>query len=70
MGICRLHDNSLSYDLAMEVIHFFQLDKEIAEQIKNKALVSVSNWETIATKVGLSRAVQQTMAPAFNVYVV
>ncbi|MDH5731974.1 MAG: type II toxin-antitoxin system HipA family toxin [Gammaproteobacteria bacterium] len=61
------NDNSLSYDLAMEVIHFFQLDEAKAEQIKNKVLTSVSNWETVTAKVGLSRAEQQAMAPAFNV---
>lgn len=60
-------DNSLNYELAMEVIDFFQLSKNDALQIKSKVLSSVSNWPAIATKVGINRAEQQLMAPAFNV---
>ena len=61
------HDNSLSYELAMEVIDFFRLSEESALRIKNEVLVSVCNWEAVAKKVGLSRAERQAMAPAFNV---
>lgn len=60
-------DNSLSYELALEVIDFFQLDKASAIQIKDKVMASVCNWESVATRVGLGRAEQQLMAPAFNV---
>jgi len=60
-------DNSLNYALAMDVIHFFQLSKNDALQIKSKVLLSVSNWSAMATKIGISRAEQQLMAPAFNV---
>jgi len=60
-------DNSLNYELAMEVIDFFQLSEENAIKIKSKVLASVSNWVTVATKTGLSRVEQQLMAPAFNV---
>lgn len=60
-------DNSLSYELVMEVIDFFQLTENDALQIKNRVLESVRNWQQVATKAGLSRADQQLMAPAFNV---
>jgi len=60
-------DNSLSYELAMEVIDFFQLPKEDALQIKSEVLASVDNWEAVAMKVGLDRAERQAMASAFNV---
>lgn len=60
-------DNSLDYDLAMEVIDFFQLNETRAVEIKNKVLVSVSNWNNIAKSIGLSRAEQQIMQPAFKV---
>ena len=60
-------DNSLDYELAMEVIDLFQLSEADASQIKNEVLVSVSHWELVATKAGLSRAEQQLLAPAFNV---
>jgi len=59
-------DNSLNYALAMDVIEFFQLSEEDALQIKNDVLVSVSHWESEAMKVGIGRAEQQLMAPAFN----
>ncbi|NOY72883.1 MAG: type II toxin-antitoxin system HipA family toxin [Gammaproteobacteria bacterium] len=59
-------DNSLSYELAMDVIDFFQLSKEGAEKIKSEVLASVSHWEVVATKAGLSRAEQQAMESAFN----
>lgn len=61
------NDNSLNYDLVMEVIDFFQLSEARAVEIKNKVLASVRNWETVATNIGLNRAEQQIMRPAFNV---
>ena len=61
------NDNSLNYDLVLEVIDFFQLSEARAIEIKKKVLASVSNWETVATNIGLNRAEQQTMRPAFNV---
>lgn len=61
------NDNSLNYDLVLEVIDFFQLSEARAVEIKNKVLASVSNWEIVATNIGLNRAEQQTMRPAFNV---
>lgn len=60
-------DNSLDYDLAFEVIDFFQLDHSEAEEIKSQVLESVSKWQEVATKTGISRSEQQLMAPAFNV---
>jgi len=61
------NDNSLNYELAMDVIDFFQLEKKDAVQIKSKVLTSVNNWKSMAAKIGLGRAEQQLMAPAFNV---
>ncbi len=60
-------DNSLDYALAMDVIDFFQLSQEKAEQVKDEILSAVGTWSDVAAKVGLSRAEQQYMAPAFNV---
>jgi serine/threonine-protein kinase HipA len=60
-------DNSLDYDLAMGVIDFFKLGKEEAETIKYEVLSAVSNWETLAKDIGISRTEQQLMASAFNV---
>jgi len=60
-------DNSLDYELAMEVIDFFQLDKEQALKIKNEVLVSVANWKSVARDMGISRRDQQMMESAFRV---
>jgi len=60
-------DNSLDYDLAMEVINFFQLSTSDAQKIKDEVLTSVSHWKDAATKIGISRSEQQLMAPAFNI---
>ena len=61
------NDNSLNYELAMEVIGFFRLSEERAVQIKSEVLASVGNWEAVAIKAGLGRAERQAMASAFNV---
>jgi len=61
------NDNSLSYELAMEVIDFFRLSERGAEKIISDVLASVGNWESVAKKAGLGRAERQMMAAAFNV---
>ncbi len=61
------NDNSLSYELALQVIDFFQLNVDEALQIKSKVISSVSNWQVVATKAGISRGEQQLMEAAFNV---
>lgn len=60
-------DNSMNYDLAIEVINFFQLSEATALQIKKEVLTSVKNWKSIALKIGIGRAEQQLMAHAFNI---
>lgn len=60
-------DNSLDYDLPMEVIDFFQLDATEAESIKQQVLDSVSTWQDVATAAGIGRSEQQQMVRAFNV---
>ena len=60
-------NNSLDYDLAMEVIDFFQLGEAEAEGIKEEVLSVVSSWESVAKDIGISRSEQQLMASAFNV---
>jgi serine/threonine-protein kinase HipA len=60
-------DNRLDYELAMSVIDFFQLKKSTAEKIKTDVLTSVSQWQAIATTIGISRGEQQLLAAAFNI---
>ena len=59
-------DNSLNYELAMEVIEFFQLSRERALRIKEEVLASVGSWKAKASAIGLSRSEQRLMEPAFN----
>ncbi len=60
-------DNGLDYELALEVVDFFQLSAADAEEIKGEVLASVSTWQQVATKNGINRSDQQLMAPAFNI---
>lgn len=60
-------DNSLNYDLALEVIEFFRLDETEAQEIMDEVLTSVGNWEKVATATQIPRAEQQRMKEAFNI---
>lgn len=60
-------DNRLNYDLAMEVIEFFQLDASSARSILEQVLAAVSQWKKVAGEIGISRREQLEMASAFNV---
>jgi serine/threonine-protein kinase HipA len=59
--------NRLDYNLALEIIDFFQLSKLRAEQIKSEVIHSVGKWQHVANTIGISRSEQLLMAPAFNV---
>jgi serine/threonine-protein kinase HipA len=60
-------DNSLNYELAMDVIEFFQLSTSGAQRIKDEVLISVARWETVANAANIGRGEQRDMASAFNV---
>ena len=61
------YDNSLDFDLAMEVIGYFQLAEDKALQIKEEIIDSVKKWSQVASSIGISRQEQQLMTPAFNI---
>lgn len=61
------NDNSLDYNLAFEIIDFFQLTYSEAQRIKDQVLESVGKWQNVASDIGISRNEQQLMAPAFNI---
>jgi len=61
------YDNSLDFELAMEVIDYFQLTEEEALQIKKEVIGSVKQWGEVANSIGISRQEQQLMTPAFNI---
>lgn len=60
-------DNSLDYDLALDVIEFFQLNRRQASKIKGEVLDSVGNWRGVASDTGISRSEQKMMESAFNI---
>lgn len=59
-------DNSLDYELAMEVAAFFQLDPASAKEIKRDVLKAVAGWADIAKALAISRHEQELMAPVFS----
>ena len=61
------NDNSLDYDLAMEVIDFFQLGIAQAREIKENVLTSVACWQAVASSIGISKGEQRQMEAAFNI---
>ncbi|MCY4361958.1 MAG: HipA domain-containing protein [Gammaproteobacteria bacterium] len=60
------NDNSLNYDIALEVIDFFQLSREQALKIKDEVLAGVAEWRSVASAIGIGRNEQRLMEPAFN----
>ncbi len=60
------NDNRLDYDLALQIIDFFQLDRRQADRIMEEVVASVSHWKSVASSIGISRGEQQLMEPAFN----
>lgn len=59
-------DNSLDYDLAMEVIPYFQLSKKEAQDILDDVRRSAGNWAIEAAAIGINRGEQEMMEAAFR----
>jgi serine/threonine-protein kinase HipA len=60
------NDNSLDFDLAMEVAPYFRIDEKQAKRIIDKVKDSVSQWDKLAAKLGISRAERDVMGKAFR----
>ena len=60
------NDNSLNFDLALSVVGYFGIDKNEAQTIVNEVKGSVSNWQSVAIKQGISRSEQERIASAFR----
>lgn len=58
-------DNSLDVALALEVAAYFRLDHSRAYQIAMEVAKTVTNWQQIAEKAGISKTEQVMMSPAF-----
>jgi len=59
-------DNSLDFDLAFSVAHYFRVNTKIANNIANDISQVVSNWKTFANNHGISSQEQDLMAAAFE----
>lgn len=60
-------DNALDYQLAFDVKDFFRLSQTQATQIYDEVLMAVKQWQTVAKRLGVSRAEQTMKQSAFNV---
>jgi serine/threonine-protein kinase HipA len=60
-------DNSLEYDLALEVAENFRLEKDKAEKIIEDIKSKVCNWKIIADKYDIRKSEQLIMEKAFIV---
>lgn len=59
--------NALDFELAKSVGEFFRLDAKQMDKIIKEVMKSVSQWQTIAGKIGISRAEQELMNGAFKI---
>ncbi|MFN7700174.1 MAG: type II toxin-antitoxin system HipA family toxin [Deltaproteobacteria bacterium] len=60
-------DNAQDLALAREVAAFFRVSAARARVVEDEVLTAVRRWPEAARKLGLSRAAQAAMAPAFRV---
>ena len=60
------HDNSLDFDVALEVAPFFRLKINEAEKFLKNISSVVSKWKIYASAVGISRSEQEDMQTAFR----
>lgn len=58
--------NALDYNLARSVGEYFNLDKKKMDTIIEEVQETVSNWERIATRIGIPPAQRRVMEAAFN----
>lgn len=59
-------DNSLDFELALSTIGYFGIEGVKANEIVNQTKRTVSTWQQLATKYGISRSEQKDVAPAFK----
>lgn len=60
-------DNALDLELVREVAPYFRLTDSRAATILTEVTGAVRGWRRVANKLGLSKAAQARMAPAFAV---
>ena len=61
-------DNSLDFELVLEVAPFFRIGNPEAKKILDKVNSTVARWRRYATGAGIGHAEQEEMEPAFRAY--
>ena len=59
-------NNALDVDLAKSIGEYFQLLPLEMDKIVNDVYSAIRIWKDIAKEIGISRAEQEMMAPAFR----
>ncbi|MBN8789422.1 MAG: HipA domain-containing protein, partial [Terrimonas sp.] len=62
-----MDNNLLDFNLAISVGKFFRLDQKQMDRIIWEVLESVSQWERVADRIGISRAEKELMSEAFKI---
>lgn len=62
-----MDNNLLDFNLAISVGKFFRLDQKRMDRIIWEVLESVSQWERVADRIGISRAEKELMSGAFKI---
>jgi serine/threonine-protein kinase HipA len=60
-------NNALDFDLVKSIGEYFQLSPSEMEIIMKEVFSAITCWKEIAKEIGISRAEQEMMAPAFRV---
>lgn len=60
-------DNSLDFDLSLDVIDYFRLEKTKAERIIKEIKEKVSMWESFANKYNISKSEKESLSKAFKI---
>ena len=60
-------DNSLNFDLAIEVAKEFRLKKDEGQKIVNEIKNKVSDWKAVAEKYGIPKREQSVIEKAFRI---
>ena len=61
-----MDNNMLDYDLAKNVGEYFRIGEKDMDKIVEEVRVAVRKWRQVAAEIGISRAEQELMAPAFK----
>lgn len=62
-----MDNNAMDFDVAKSVGDFFRLDEKQMDHIIAEVLDSVSQWEKIADKIGISKSEREIMHGAFRI---